>query len=286
MKTKMQTKKTLRCLLLTTLTVFAIAGCTTVQNHRRATVVAYLYPNKAEPKERATVPTLALPMDVGLVFVPDDPATRRADVPFTEKQKIALLREVGRHFTTYPFVRSIQLIPTLYLTPGGSFANLDQVRTMFDTEAIALLSFDQVQFTDPGIQQALYWTPMGPYFFKGERNDTQTMIDAAVYHIPSRKMLFRAPGVSRVKRNAAIVYQDSELRRDSEDSFRIAATNLVENLQAELEVFKERVKTAPEEYKVVNKPGYTGIGKLDSCWLLLLAVIGGILLCPRPHGKP
>jgi rhombotail lipoprotein len=262
-------------------------GCASIQNQRRASVVAFLYPNKAEPIEKPSIPTLSLPMDVGLAFVPEDEASRYSRVPFTEKQKIALLREIGSQFKQYPFVRSIQLIPTQYLRPGGSFANLEQIRTMFGTDTIALLSYDQVQFTDPGMQQLLYWTPMGSYLFKGEWNDTSTLIDAAVYHIPSRTMLFRAPGTSQIKRNAAIAYQEAELRADSDKAFRDASTNLVTNLQEELQVFKEKIKTSPQEYKVEAKRGYDlkAVGKLDGRWLLVLAVIVGVTLCPQPRGR-
>ena len=44
---------------------------------------------------------------------------------------MALMKEASKHFKKYPFVKSIELIPTTYLRPGGSFANLDQLRSMF-----------------------------------------------------------------------------------------------------------------------------------------------------------
>lgn len=43
---------------------------------------------------------------------------------------------------------------------------------------------------------------MGAYVVQGERNDTHTMMDTAVYDTSSRKMLFRDPGIGRVKGSA------------------------------------------------------------------------------------
>jgi rhombotail lipoprotein len=159
---------------------------------------------------------------------------------------------------------------------------------MFGVDVIALLSYDQVQFTEQGFLSLSYWTLVGAYIVEGERNDTHTMMDAAVYDIPSRKLLFRAPGISRVKESATPINLGEQLKSDSETGFNEAAKNLVTNLQAELEKFQERVKHAPpEEIKIVKKPGYlggggTGGGSLDAFAVLLLAGMAGYLLwAPR-----
>jgi len=57
-----------------------------------------------------------------------------------------------------------------------------------------LISYDQTQFTDQGVLTLAYWTIVGAYVVQGEKNDTQTMVDAVVYDIPSRKMLFGLQG--------------------------------------------------------------------------------------------
>ncbi|MCI0411065.1 MAG: rhombotarget lipoprotein [Acidobacteria bacterium] len=252
------------------------------RSHQASSVVQYLYPDKTEPVETPTIPTLSLPLKVGIAFVPEDQRTgrhaRSAEPVFTEKQKIALMDEVSSHFKRYPFVKSIELIPTAYLTPRGSFANLEQLRTMFGVDVIALLSYDQAQFTDEGFLSLSYWTLVGAYVVRGEKNDTNTMMDAAVYDIPSHKMLFRAPGISRVKGSATPVNLGEQLRRDSETGFKEAAGNLVVTLQQQLEAFQEKVKTAPGEVKIVHKPGYTGGGSLDGFAVLLLAGMAGYLL--------
>ena len=121
---------------------------------------------------------------------------------------------------------------------------------MFGVDVVALISYDQVQFTDEGLLSLTYWTIVGAYVVQGEKNDTQTMLDAAVYDIKSRKLLLRAPGTSRVRHSATPINLGEELRRDREKGFEIAATNMVANLHRELELFHERVKKNPDEIKV------------------------------------
>ena len=60
---------------------------------------------------------------------------------------------------------------------------------MFGIDVIALVSYDIVQFTGEGLSSISYWTLVGAYAVRGEKNDTHTMIDAAVYDIASRKHL-------------------------------------------------------------------------------------------------
>ena len=145
---------------------------------------------------------------------------------------------------------------------------------MFGVDVIALLAYDQAQFTDEGWASITYWTVVGAYIVQGERNDTKTMMDAVVYDIPSRKLLFRAPGVSQIKASATPINLKEGLRDDSERGFEQASTNMVGNLQEELAQFKDRVKSSPEEFKVVAKPGYTGAGAIDGLDLALLSTMG------------
>ncbi len=253
--------------------------------HHATSMVDYLYPDHAERIETAGVPAvLSVPMKVGIAFVPDQSSGNRSQSDLSEKEKIALLREISDDFKKYPFVKSIEIIPSAYLTPQGSFANLDQMRTMFGTDVIALVSYDQVQFTDEGLLSLSYWTLVGAYVVKGEKNDTQTMMDSAVYHIPSRKMLFRAPGLSHVKATATLINLEEQLRKNRSAGFTDASKDLVANLQDQLEQFKEKIKTEPEEFKIQRKPGSTGGGSIDGLTLLILAGAGGYRMWARRRG--
>jgi len=280
-------------LIVGALSIALTAGCAAFYNNttrRSSSVMDYLYPRDFEHVDTPTIPTLALPLKVGIAFVPEAPPTGHGvafvspgTAHFSEKQKLALAKQISDDFLKHPFVGSIELIPSAYLTPKGSFANLDQIRSMFGVDVIALLSYDQVQFTDEGLLSLTYWTVVGAYVIRGEKNDTRTMMDAVVYDIASRKLLFRAPGISQTKGSATPINLTEQLRRDSEQGFNVAATNLVANLQEQLRLFRERVKTAPEEYKVVRKPGYTGAGSLGGFDLALLAALAASAMLFQPR---
>ena len=244
--------------------------------HRANSLYKFLYPNGAEHVDKPTIPTLSLPLRVGVAFVPteDDRGMRSEDIDFTEAHKAELLKKVSEQFKSYPFVKNIEIIPTAYLTPRGGFENIDQLRTMYDLDVMALLSYDQAQFTDQGMLSLTYWTIVGAYVIPADKNDTRTMIDAAVYDIPSRKLLFRAPGISTVQTRSTFMNQSEELRDTSEQGFEKAATNMVAELKVQLPDFQDRVKKSPTEYKVVHKPGYSGGGAISPTELGLIACAG------------
>jgi len=280
-------------LLLLSLT---FAGCATTTRNATS-VVDYLYPNTREPVVAPSVPVLTLPVRMGIAFVPgavrDDQSGRplqsqRRGFALTEKRRMDVMQEVAKHFKKYPFVKDIELIPSSYLTARGGFVNLDQLRTMYGINVIALLSYDQTQFTDEGLLSLAYWTIVGAYVIQGEKNDTHTMLDAVVFDIPSRKMLFRAPGTSLVKGSATPVNLSEQLRVDSEAGFNKATGEMIANLDVQLAAFRERVKERPTEYRVVPTEGYrgggVGGGALDAFMLALLAILGGGFLWRRRRG--
>lgn len=244
------------------------------KTHRASSVVDFLYPEKANVIETPAIPHLKLPMNVGIAFVP--PASNRyAKYDLDADQQIALMERVAADFRRHEFIGNIEFIPSAYLRPGGSFDNLDQIRTMYGVDVMALLSYDQVQYTDEGLLSLTYWTIIGAYIVPGEKNDTSTMVDAAVYDIASRKMLFRAPGLSQVKGSATFVNQSEELRADSRQGFTLAADDLVANLTAELDRFQVRVKERPAEYHVTRKPDFTGGGSFGAGFAILFLALAG-----------
>ena len=253
-----------------------------LSRHHSSSVVQYLYPDQSNHIETPGIPKLALPLKVGIAFVPE---SDKRNHHLTERDKMELMNAVSKDFKKYDFVHSIELIPSAYLTEKGSFANLDQIRTMYGIDVIALLSYDQTQFTDEGLASITYWTLVGAYIIPGEKNDTHTMVDASVYDIQSRKMLFRAPGINHIKSHATPVNLSEQLRTDSINSFKEASKELVANLEIQLELFKEKVKELPEEYKIVHKPGYTGGGSLDSTFLLFFVILSGYWLWTKRNKK-
>lgn len=238
------------------LAALALGGCVGMwdgysQRHQKASVVEYLYPDAKDPVAEQGVPVLKLPMRVGLAFVPV--AGRQDGMP--ETRQAELLEKVAARFRSLDYVKAIEIIPSAYLTPRGGFANLEQIRSMYGVDTIALVSYDQKQFTDQGLASLSYWTIVGLYVVPGEKNSTHTMVDTVVMHIPSRKMLFRAPGVSQVKGLATPVNLSEQLRADGAQGFDEAVEKMIGNLQTQLVAFQERVKSSPEEYQVVRADG-------------------------------
>ena len=260
-------------LLLVILSV-QFAGCSLMEprkSRKASSVVDFLYPNQGEVAVTPAVPRLELPLSVGVAFVPSS-KTAYVRNELDSTLRMELMERIAKEFQQYDFIKNIALIPTEYLRPEGGFDNLDQLKTMYGIDVIALISYDQIQNTDQSFWSVAYWTIVGAYIFQGERNDTSTLIDAAVFDIPSRKMLFRAPGTSHVKASATIVNLSEELREDSRKGFEQAADNLVVNLTAELERFRARIKERPQEAHVVYSKGYHGGGAFGWLSLALLGI--------------
>lgn len=264
----------------------SVGGCATGrQTHSAVSVVEYLYPDTKSPVVKPAIPVLTLPLRVGIAFVPG--SGYRGATALTETSKIDLMKTVAEHFRKYPYVKEIEIIPSAYLRPKGSFTNLDQIRTMYGIDVIALVSYDQVQFTDQGVLSLSYWTIVGAYVVPGEMNDTHTMLDTVVYDIASRKMLFRAPGTHHIKGRATPVNLAEQRRLDSGTGFSEAAKDMIANLDLQLAAFKDKVKERPAEYRVVHTPEYTsrGGGSLDAIMLVLVSVLAAGSIGLRRRGR-
>jgi rhombotail lipoprotein len=275
---QISTKRSFRSFVLlaaTACAIQALGGCATIhERHNAASVVDFLYPNTKDPVVAPGIPVLTLPLRVGIAFVP---SAGYGSPVLTETRRMDLMRQVADHFKKYPYVKDIELIPSAYLKPKGGFANLEQIRTMYGVDVMALVSYDQIQFTDQGLLSLTYWTIVGAYIVPGEKNDTHTMLDTVVVDINSHKMLFRAPGTNHVKGSSTPVNLSEQLRLDSEASFGEAAKQMIENLDQQLAMFKDKVKERPDEYKVVRTAEYQsrGGGGFDAAWIALVALLGG-----------
>lgn len=283
-------KNLLRLYLLLVLSV-VLSACTNQQIGTKSSVVDYLYP-KEIVKVEPSIPLLKLPIKLGIAFVPEQAArghgtnawTGNVDLisGLTETKKMQILSKVSGYFKKYPFVGEIQEIPSNYLTPGGSFTNLEQIKTMYGVDVIALVSYDQVQFTDAGLLSISYWTIVGAYIVSGEKNDTNTLMDTVVYDIASKKMLFRAPGTSVVKGSATPINLSEELRADSVKGFDLATKTMIENLDVQLASFREKAKQNPEQIKIEKLQSYSGGGAFDFLAISVLGLFGcASLICKK-----
>jgi rhombotail lipoprotein len=256
------------CLILLTL---ILGGCASWlpqgQQKQAGSVVDYLYGNKTEQVAmKPEVTTLKLPVRVGIAFVPS--SSWGLHVP--EAEQLRMLNKVKEAFRQHAFIGAIEIIPNTYLRSNGGFANLEQAARMFNVDVVSLLSYDQIQFNDSNALSVLYWTIIGAYLVHGDQYDIHTMLEATVFDVTSRKLLFRAPGTSNVKGSAAMVTFTERARAARLDGYSQALEQLIPNLQKELEGFRQRVKT-DASVRVEHRPGYSGGG--DVGWSGLLAAL-------------
>ena len=244
-----------------------LTGCASQRVVNKSSVMEYLYPKTVEEHPTPTIPHLNLPLRVGIAFVPESDSRSYGSsnwlgsttpTSFSEAKKTEILDRVADNFKQLEFVDSIQVIPSAYLTPGGSFTNLSQLQTMYGIDVIALVSYDQTQFTDDNALALSYWTIVGAYVVSGSKNDTSTLIDTAVFDISSKQLLFRAPGKSVVSGRSTPVNLSEELRDDSDLGFEKAANDMIKNLDGELNRFTEKLKQRPDDVKVNYREGYGG----------------------------
>jgi len=262
-----------------------LGGCASMTPGGRVqqtgSVVDYLYPNsKNVPVMQASVTQLRPPVRVGIAFVPGSGWGNT----LTEEQKMKLLSRVKAAFSKHEYIGSIEIIPTTYMRAQGGFENLDQVARMFNVEVVALLSYDQVQFNDTNALAVLYWTIVGAYVVHGDKYDVQTMVDASVFDVKSRKLLFRAPGTSQVKGNASMAGFSEASRAARGEGYDKAVEQLIPQLQTELDGFRERIKS-DASFQVANKEGYKGSGALDGWMIALAAVLAALVYGKRRRAR-
>ncbi|MDH5434250.1 MAG: rhombotarget lipoprotein [Gammaproteobacteria bacterium] len=263
----MKTINWLFTLIIVVVFVF-ITGCSMNRSvHNKTSIMEYLYPTENEREVQPNIPTLRLPLKVGIAFVPEKSIYMKS--PITETEKQLLLETVAKHFSKHQFISEIEVIPTAYLTPKGSFTNLNQIKTMYNVDVVALVSYDQTQFTQDTLLSLSYWTIIGAYIVPGDKNDTHTMVDTVVFDIESKSMLFRAPGTSFIKGLSTAMHSAESLREDSHKGFNQATEQMIKNLDLQLSSFKQKVKDNPAKAKIVHRPGYSGGGGGGSMFWLL-----------------
>jgi rhombotail lipoprotein len=231
----MNTKRVLFAVLIFTV---VLGGCVASHRQVRSNALEFLYPDGTE----ATPPTdvaLDVPVRVGIAFAPGT----YADQSFTADRKQALLQQIAAAFEAHDDIAGVEVVPPNFLTTGGGFAELDRLRNAFGIDVLALLSYDQVQFQESGRAAWTYWTIIGAYVVKGEKNETRTMLNAVVFDIPSRALLFQATGQSSQKGRSTLVGSEGAMRKQSDTGFDAATTDLIAQLGTALDAFSEQAKT-------------------------------------------
>lgn len=250
--------KRIALVLVAVLVAAGLAGCAGMQKESRqrqvASMLAYLFPGSSElPAASDAVAVINVPFRIGVAFVPD--SATDAQFRLSEADRLNLAGKVRDAFAKYPFIREIEAIPSIYLEPGGGFANIDRIAALLRLDAIALVSYDQVQHADASPMSLLYWTGIGMYIVPGDRYDVLTVVETAVFDIKSRRLLMRAAGSSNVKGSATMIGFSGQSREARLKSFEEAVVQMIPNLHGEVKAFRERAPTDPK-VKLVLPPGY------------------------------
>jgi rhombotail lipoprotein len=268
------------------LATLLLAACATPPMQQRAAVVDYLYPSGSDPVPPADV-QLALPVRVGLAFAPGSTPYGSA---LDESQKQRLLERIAQEFEGAEGVESIQIVPTSYLKAEGGFENLAQLRGLLGVDLMALVSYEQTQFSDVNKASLAYWTIVGAYVVEGNENETHTFVDLSLFDITSRALLFNAAGTSKVERSSTAIESTEALRSDSAKGFDRAITGLIGELELALAQFREQAKSGTVRGRgtpaIAVTGGTTGsgggsgagaAGALELALVVALGAAGGLL---------
>lgn len=270
-------------ILLVALSLAACAGLfgSAQREGVSSSLVDYLYPDgEKPPPQGSTVPNLELPLKVGLAFVP----AQGRDQALSEAERMAMLDKVKTAFSGREYIAEIAVIPEAYLRTGRGFTALEQTARLYDLDVMALVSYDQVAHSAERTSSFLYWTIVGAYVVKGNKNDVQTFVDTAVFDVATRKLLFRAPGTSETRSSSTLVNLDRDLRVSQQKGFETAMADMTVNLDRELGVFRERIRT-DGSVRVTRSEGYSGGGGATGPAALLLLAALSLLVDARKRRR-
>lgn len=267
----------IRIILTAIVVALTTSGCSSMFNFSGETrngvsssLVDYLYPDGEEPPQvQNTIPQLALPLRVGIAFVPGPAHGRDAA---SEATKVELLQNVKQSFVDRDYISRIEVIPETYMRSTSGVSGMQQVARMYGVDVMALVSYDQVAVSDDNPTSFLYWTIVGAYVIPATSNEIQTFVDTAVFDVNSSRLLFRAPGLNRSSDRSTLMESGEVVRKGREASFAVAIEQMTGNLSLELDRFTQRVQDSPEVATVTWKEGYGG-GSFGLLMLLPLVAL-------------
>jgi rhombotail lipoprotein len=243
-KTVTQRAQNIVAMLLVAVIASGCGSMAMKQSKQNASLVDYLYAGQQPPEklQQASIAELKIPMRIGIAFVPGAVDPRFG---ITEVEQIRWSTQIKAAFEKYPFVSELVVIPTAYLKSGGGFDNLRQLAKLFNVEVVALLSYDQIQFSEPNKLSMMYWTGIGVYLVPGDQYDIHTVLEATVFDVRTGKLLFRAPGTSTVKGSAAWIKFSDSSRQARSEGFDKALEQLIPNVDAVLQAFRRQAQDDP-----------------------------------------
>ena len=141
-----------------------------------SSLVSFLYPSGDEPPAENAIPQLKLPVRVGLAFLPTKAGP--AAVGLEALRREALLERIRQRFADRKFVKDIVIVPDYYLASSRGFEGLQGVQRLYNVDVMALVSFDQVSYSDDNKWSLGYLTIVGAYVLKGVTIGKNSVIGA------------------------------------------------------------------------------------------------------------
>lgn len=232
-------------ILVATVVALTAAGCGSVYERRKTASLTMSPLAPAAATEGAVAPPQGIriktPMRIGLAFAPlPEGGGPSRDIPGELKQ--GLLEKVRSAFMGLTFVEAIEVVPATYLKEGNEFESLVAAAQAFNLDAVALITYDQEQFSDTSNWSLLYWTVVGLYAVPGERNETRTLLEASVVAVQPRVLLLHAVGADKSKGWSTPLRVAPGLREEAEESFERATERLIANLRTELDQAQAALK--------------------------------------------
>jgi len=242
-------------------------------------LVDFLYTEGKVPAQDAQ-PELHLPIRVAVSFLPSENGPRSFQPGAIDREKV--LNALRDHFRALPYVSDIVIVPDYYLHAGkgDGLMQIEQLSRLYHFDLFALVSYDQIQSSYQTDRSLAYFTIVGAYFVRGDRNETHTLLDVAVIDPKSRALVMRAGGTSALKANVTAVDAERHADAQSTRGFELATGQLIANFSRELTDFENRVREGTAPVRVVKQGANSGgSGALDP--LLLVALLATATLASR-----
>ena len=251
---------TMRTLLGVIAIVGVLSGCAAgrSETHNTSSLVSFLYPDGSPPPAQNAIPELRVPLRVGLAFLPSQASFGLTQLDAAHKQE--LLERIRGRFADRKFVSDIVIIPDYYLGANRGFAGLEGVQRLYNVDLMALVSYDQVTYTENNKWSLGYLTIVGAYMVKGTINDTTTLVDLAVVDPKTRSLVLRAGGTDTHHQNSTLVDTEHNVRLAGSASFDSATKQMMGNFDEALTVFENDVHAGRANVHVVSRGGSSGGG--------------------------
>jgi rhombotail lipoprotein len=255
------------------------AGCLytghSSQTRNSSSLVSFLYPTGSAPPPENAIPELRVPLRVGLAFLPTQGGFGASTLDAAHREQ--LLERIRQKFSDRKFVSEIVIIPDYYLAASRGFEGLQGVQRLYNVDVTALVSYDQVTYTDDNKWSLGYLTIVGAYVVKGSTNDTTTLVDLAVVDPRTRSLVLRAGGTNTHHQNSTMIDTQRDIRLASAASFDAATDEMILHFDSALTAFQTDVHEGRANVRVVSRSstggGSGGGGAISGAELAALAAL-------------